>query len=71
MVHPHCRPGAGGERGRQNLDRNLNKQEINRHRFYKLQHDGTVECIDYTGAGKKNKIKKIKEGGEIYSIYQV
>lgn len=58
-AHPHHRPGAGGERGRQNLDRNLNKQEINSHRFYKLQHDGTVECIDYTGAGGK----KIKGGG--------
>lgn len=65
MVHPHRRPGAGGERGRQNLDRNLNKQEINRHRFYKLQHDRTVECIDYRGAGGKNN-KGGREGNLQY-----
>lgn len=70
VVHPHHRPGAGGERGRQNLNRRLNKQEINRHHFYKLQHDGTVECIDYTGVeGGGGEING--EEGEIYSIYQV
>lgn len=58
---PSLIAGAGKrEGGKHNLYRNLNKQKINIQHFYKLQHYGTVECINYTG-GKKR----------IYSIYQV
>lgn len=46
------------EKGGNHLYRNLNKQKINIHHFYKLQHYGTVECINYTGRKR------------IYSIYQ-
>lgn len=46
----HLLQGQGGEKGEtKNLYRNLNKQKINIQHFYKLQHYGTVECINYTG----------------------
>lgn len=45
--------GQGG--ARHNLWRNLNKQKINMQPFCKLQHYGTVECINYTGKKKKRK----------------
>lgn len=49
--------GAGRREGgdtHTNLYKNLNKQKINTH-FYKLQHDGTVECINYMG-GKESTV---------------
>ena len=53
VIH-HLLQGQGGEEGKQNLYMNLNKQKINIQHFYKLQHYGTVECINYTGGEKKN-----------------
>lgn len=38
-----------------NLYKNLNKQKINIH-FYKLQHGGTVECINYMRGGKESTV---------------
>lgn len=54
---PSLIAGAGKrEGGKQNLYRNLNKQKINIQHFYKLQHYGTVECINYTGEKKESTV---------------
>lgn len=60
--HPFLRGGEERRGQRNHLYRNLNKQKINIQHFYKLQHYGTVECINYKGGGV---------GWRIYSIYQV
>lgn len=56
---------AGRREGEnQPLYRNLNKQEINIHHFYKLQHYGTVECINYTGERESTvfTLKRFRKG---------